>query len=220
MNKALTIGCCLILTGLSSCKDDKRYHDTDNKSVIAAQSDALTDILMFRKELNAQFSDPENSPLPDRFRKDFESLDFFEPDTSFRILAFLERTPDALPFLMPTTTERKSTERVYGIAHFKIEQEVYGLEVYQNLDLMGEEEFETYLFLPFTDATNGKSTYAGGRYLDLEIPEGDSLLIDFNKAYNPYCVYNKKYSCPLVPEVNQLAVEIRAGVKMFNKKKP
>ena len=220
MKKTLTVGCYLILAILSSCKDGKRYHDEGRTSAINLRSDALADILLFQKELNAQFRDPETSPLPDRFRKDFESLDFFEPDTNYRVLAFLERTPEALPFLMPTTTERKSTERVFGIAHFRIKQREFRLEIYQNLDLMTEQEYETYLFLPFTDATNGKSTYTGGRYLDLEIPEGDSLLIDFNKAYNPYCVYNKKYSCPLVPEVNQLAIEIRAGVKMFEKKEP
>jgi uncharacterized protein (DUF1684 family) len=65
------------------------------------------------------------------------------------------------------------------------------------------------------DDTNGAETYAGGRYIDLAIPGGDSIVIDFNRAYNPYCAYNKKYSCPLVPKVNTLTTEIRAGVKAF-----
>ena len=67
------------------------------------------------------------------------------------------------------------------------------------------------------DNTNGEETYGGGRYIDLTIPEGDTLIIDFNKAYNPYCVYNKKYSCPLVPRQNYLRTKVRAGVKNFNK---
>ena len=84
---------------------------------------------------------------------------------------------------------------------------------------MQEEGYEDYLFLPFTDKTNGEETYAGGRYIDLSIPEGDSITIDFNKAYNPYCAYNKKFSCPLVPSVNALDTKVLAGVKDFKKGK-
>ncbi|MEN8788173.1 MAG: DUF1684 domain-containing protein [Flavobacteriaceae bacterium] len=207
-----------LMTVIVGCKDAKRYHDEMGKPMESVQSEALLDIAAFQEELNAQFRDADSSPLPDRYRKDFEGLDFFEVDTNFRVMAQLERTPDALPFLMPTTTERKSTERVFGIARFRLGQREFQLEVYQSPDLEDSEEYEDYLFLPFTDKTNGKTTYSGGRYIDLVIPEGESILIDFNKAYNPFCVYNKKYSCPLVPVVNHLEVEVKAGVKMFHKK--
>ena len=83
------------------------------------------------------------------------------------------------------------------------------------MELLDDEEFVDYLFLPFTDLTNGEATYAGGRYIDLAIPDGDTLIIDFNKSYNPYCAYNKKYSCPIVPKVNHLEIDINAGVKAF-----
>ncbi len=204
----------------SGCKDAKRYHDEMGTQQESGQSEALRDISAFQIELNAQFSDADTSPLPDRYRKDFTGLDFFDPDTNFRVMAYLEKTPDALPFLMPTTTERTSKERVYGIARFTLENYELQLEIYQSPELIDDQEYTDYLFLPFTDKTNGNSTYSGGRYIDLSIPEGDSILIDFNKAYNPYCVYNKKYSCPLVPQVNHLAVEVNAGVKMFHKKEP
>jgi uncharacterized protein (DUF1684 family) len=78
-----------------------------------------------------------------------------------------------------------------------------------------EEAYVDYLFLPFSDATNGNETYSGGRYIDLRIPTSDSVLIDFNKAYNPYCAYNPKYSCPIVPKQNRLPIPVRAGVKAF-----
>lgn len=220
MKKLVFLVFCLAFLAFISCKDGKRYHDETDTISSAMPGNALENILEFQKELNIQFKDPEQSPLPDRYRKDFEGLDFFKPDTIFTVRAYLERTPEALPFLMPTTTERKSTERVYGIAHFEMEQKEFELEIYQNLEHLKDKELKTYLFLPFTDGTNGNETYTGGRYIDLEIPRGDSLLIDFNKAYNPYCVYNKKYSCPLVPEVNHLDIEIRAGVKMFKTKEP
>ena len=61
--------------------------------------------------------------------------------------------------------------------------------------------------------TNGEKTYQGGRFIDIRIPDGDSVFIDFNKAYNPYCAYNTDYSCPIPPKENDLNVRIMAGVK-------
>jgi uncharacterized protein (DUF1684 family) len=80
---------------------------------------------------------------------------------------------------------------------------------------MQQEGMEDYLFLPFLDETNGFETYGGGRYLDLRIPVGDTIEIDFNTAYNPFCAYNEKYSCPIVPRENYLQTRIEAGVKAF-----
>ncbi|MFD2101199.1 DUF1684 domain-containing protein [Flagellimonas iocasae] len=200
---------------MMSCGRGKKYHD----ETTAAEPDSplVADILEFQKELNASYKDPETSPLPDRYRKDFETLDFFKPDTAYVVKAKFVRTPDAVPFLNPTTTDRKTEEVVYGIAHFTLNGKEHQLEVYQSLGLLDQEEYKDYLFLPFLDETNGNETYGGGRYIDLTIPEGDTLVIDFNKAYNPYCVYNKKYSCPLVPRQNYLRTNVRAGVKDFSK---
>ena len=208
----------LCLVFVISCRDAKRYHDTKPEKK-EFTSTALRKIDSFQEQLNAQFRDPEQSPLPDRYRKNFDGLQFFEPDTNYRVWAQLEYTPDAVPFLMPTTTDRKSTERVYALARFTIEGQPYTLELYENQELLEDPEFHDYLFLPFLDETNGNETYAGGRYIDLRIPEGDSILIDFNMSYNPYCVYNKKYSCPIVPKVNTLAIPIPAGIKDFRAKK-
>ena len=79
------------------------------------------------------------------------------------------------------------------------------------------EKFKKHLFLPFTDLTSGVESYGGGRYIDLEATDKDTMIVDFNQAYNPYCAYNEKYSCPIVPEENDLKVEIKAGVKAFKK---
>lgn len=210
----------IIFFGLISfaCKTDKKYHDVEvAQQERAVQIDALVGILEFQKELNEEFKNPETSPLPDRYRKNFESLDFFEPDTSLVIKAKFERTPNALPFMMPTTTERKSEEVIYAIATFKLNGVDYSLEIYQSPELIKEEEYVNYLFLPFIDDTNGIETYGGGRYIDLAIPEGDTIVVDFNRAYNPYCAYNKKYSCPIVPGINTINTKVLAGVKAFNK---
>ncbi|RAJ07507.1 DUF1684 domain-containing protein [Arenibacter echinorum] len=199
-----------------SCKE-KRYHDQEEKNTVQLESGAIEDIIQFQKKLNEEFKDPKTSPLPDRFRKDFTTLDFYEPDTTYRIIAKFTRTPEALPFMMPTTTERQTEEVIFGIITFNLKGRIHKLEVYQNQELMQQEKYRDYLFLPFADLTNGEETYGGGRYLDLTIPSGDTILLDFNKAYNPYCAYNPKYSCPLVPRQNRLDVEIAAGVKAFKK---
>ena len=82
---------------------------------------------------------------------------------------------------------------------------------------MSKPGYEDYLFLPFLDNTNGETSYGGGRYVEGRIPEGDILVIDFNKAYNPYCAYNEKYSCPIVPRENSVDENIEAGVKAYDK---
>ncbi|MEH6681014.1 MAG: DUF1684 domain-containing protein [Sediminicola sp.] len=197
------------------CKE-KKYHDQAVMPMDSRLPETVKEVLAFQQELNEEFKDPETSPLPDRYRKDFEGLDFFAPDSSFRVVAKFVRTPGALPFMMPTTTDRKSEEVLYGVAHFTLKGKACKLEIYQNQKLMLEEEYKDYLFLPFLDDTNGTETYSGGRYIDLSIPEGELLVIDFNKAYNPYCAYNKKYSCPLVPKTNTLDLKVTAGVKAFN----
>ena len=200
----------------SACRQPKKYHDASAKPALSGKG-AVADIIAFQKSLDNSFRDPEISPLPDRFRMHFEGLEFFEPDTNFRVWAQLERTPNALPFQMQTSTDEQAAERVYGVLAFSLKGEPYRLEIYQSPDLLSKEGYEDYLFLPFSDLTNGKTTYEGGRYIDLRIPKGDSILLDFNKAYNPYCTYNPKYSCPLVPQINHLTLEIPAGVKAFKK---
>lgn len=199
-----------------SCKQEKKYHENSNENRNFA-SNSISGIIEHRKKINEDFKNPEVSPLPDRFRKDFQALEYFVPDTNYIVLAHFKRTPNALPFLMSTTTDEKSEEVVYGVVSFELNGLKHQLEVYQNSELKMQEQYQDYLFLPFLDNTNGKETYGGGRYIDLIIPNGDSILIDFNKAYNPYCVYNKKYSCPLVPRQNYLKTRVLAGVKDFNK---
>ena len=84
------------------------------------------------------------------------------------------------------------------------------------IDLIKKDGYKDYLFLPFSDLTCGKDSYIGGRYIDMRIPKSNTVLIDFNKAYNPYCAYSYKYSCPIVPLDNDLDIEILAGVKKFH----
>lgn len=170
----------------------------------------------WQKEQNAMFKDASKSPLKDRDRLNFKGLDFFQFDSAFVVKATLKRTPNTEWFKMKTTTSRESEERIFGILTFQLKGKSFSLNVYQGKELMKDEDYKDYLFLPFIDNTNGDTTYGGGRYIDLRIPEGDTIEIDFNKAYNPYCAYNERYSCPIVPRENYLDTNIEAGVKKFH----
>tara|TARA_B100001059_G_C17795807_1_gene562968 strand:+ start:989 stop:1585 length:597 start_codon:yes stop_codon:yes gene_type:complete len=165
----------------------------------------------FQKDLNIFFKDATTSPLKISDLKKFKSLPFFPLDSSFIVLAKFQRTPESEFFEMETSTNKKTKERVYGILTFEIMELEYQLKVYQNQ--LSAQENKNDLLLPFIDNTNGFSTYGGGRYINLDIPKTNKLIIDFNKSYNPYCAYNDRYSCPLVPKDNYLPIDVKAGVK-------
>jgi len=179
---------------------------SDSKQPLTGQTE-------WQKAQNAIFKDATRSPLTKTDLEQFEGLDFFPFDSAYNVKAVLERTPNSEWFKMKTTTEDVTEERVYGILKFHLKGQPYKLNVYQSKEPV--EGFQDYLFLPFLDNTNGESTYGGGRYIDLEIPERDNIQIDFNKAYNPYCAYNEKYSCPIVPRVNYLDIKVEAGLKKY-----
>lgn len=176
----------------------------------------LASIEKFQKELNAEYANAKTSPLLPEDLKDFQSLDFYPADEKFYVVAKFIRTENEQPFEMKTTTARKPVYVKYGEAHFSIDGQDFKLNIYSNIELSKKKEYKDYLFLPFSDLTCGNESYIGGRYLDLEIPQGNTIVIDFNRSYNPYCAYNPKYSCPIVPLENDLKIEIRAGVKKFH----
>ncbi len=179
------------------------------------ESKSEKDALKFQSKLNKEFASSEKSPLTEEDLKSFKSLDFFPVDSNFRVTAQLKFHKDSKSFKMKTTTDRLPVYKLYATATINIKGVAYDLEIYQNQKLLLTDDFEDYLFLPFTDKTNAVTSYGGGRYIDLNIPEGDTIIIDFNKAYNPYCAYNGKYSCPIPPKVNHLDIEVNAGVKAY-----
>lgn len=169
-----------------------------------------------RKVKNIEFKEDEKSPLSLDERKQFRGLRYFKPNQSYQLNAKLikEEVPDTI--LMKTTTERLPVYVVYGKAYFTIDSINFSLTVYRNVGLMNKPGYEDYLFIPFTDETNGEETYGGGRYIDARITPGDNILIDFNRSYNPYCVYSKKYSCPIPPSENHIKARIVAGEKNYH----
>ncbi|WP_111706505.1 DUF1684 domain-containing protein [Lutibacter citreus] len=176
------------------------------------------EIKMFQYKLNTEFSNKEESPLTEKDFNSFKSLEFFTIDKNYRVKATITLTPKSPIFEMQTTTDRLPLYKKYGIAKFELNGEKLELSIFQNQDLKLNFEYKNYLFIPFNDATNGKLSYSGGRYIDLEIPQkkdNNTIIIDFNKSYNPYCAYNNKFSCPVPPSENILPIEINAGIKLF-----
>lgn len=182
-----------------------------NSLLAQSKSEALS----YQKNLNAQYADPYNSPLPKYALASFKALPFYEWNENFRVIASVKRTPEAPLFVMQTTTDRKPLYQQYAILNFIIEGQHIQLNLYRSQESKYSMEYRDYLFLPFKDLTNGETTYEGGRFLDVFISDivNDQIVLDFNKAYNPYCAYNHKYSCPVPPVENHLEIAIKAGVK-------
>lgn len=169
--------------------------------------------LKFQAELDQEYKNPEHSPLSEEDRANFHGHDFYPVDMSYRVMAKLDRTPKSKPFDMATTTGVPRKYRKYGDLTFTLHGVVHRVPVYQSLRLMEMEEYKNHLFFPFKDRTTGVETYATGRFMDLEIPEGDEIVLDFNKAYNPYCAYSDRYSCPITPAESYIDAEVKAGIR-------
>jgi uncharacterized protein (DUF1684 family) len=182
----------------------------------AQQKFDRADVSKFQLQINSEYVDPATSPLMKEDLAAFKTLDFYPASEKYFVTAKFVRTKKEKPFEMKTTGERTPMYVKYGEAHFTLEGKKLKLNIYRNIALSEKQEYKDYLFLPFSDLTCGKESYIGGKYIDFKIPKGKTIVIDFNTSYNPYCAYNHKYSCPIVPLENDLDVEIRAGVKKFH----
>ncbi len=195
----------MLLTGISGC-----YSQNTIASPVPA--DPFMDrVLKERNQKDAEFRDPKKSPLPSDEISDFQGLQYFSYQSKYRVTASLERIDHPAVIKMKTTTERRPEYLTYAYAHFFLDGVEYKLMIYQPVDFMNQKGFEKYLFMPFTDATSGIQTYGGGRFMELTMVETDTITLDFNTAFNPYCAYNHKYSCPVPPEENDLPVPVPVG---------
>ena len=188
-------------------------------SAASFAQDALFEmgVASFRAEKEAVFKDPEKSPLTAKDRKNFNGLPYYPAKEEYRVYAAFKRVKGSV-IEMPTTTDRIARYRPYGELNFEINGKRGSLTVYESVAMgLQKEPEEELLFLPFTDATSGLETYGGGRYVDIKKQDGEEWVLDFNLAYNPYCAYNGKYSCPIPPPDNRLEMRIEAGVKYDSK---
>jgi len=172
----------------------------------------LDDLATHRSSINSAFAN-EEYPLSDEQRADFEGLDYYPPRAEYCIPANFKKVTASEVIAMPTYNEKSIPFREYGVFEFQVGDVDYLLTAYQRMDL--QEEKRQWVLVPFKDNTNGRGTYGGGRYLQIQLPIDAQTEIDFNRAANPWCAYGAKYTCPVPPVQNWLDMPIEAGEKMF-----
>lgn len=196
----------LFLPIIASCQGDVYVNDDEQ---------IIKDILEYRRHKDSVFKYEPTSPILENERKTFKGLSYFPPNVDYVVNAtFIKyENPDTIKIM---TTKPDDIRYMLRIGKFEIElgDKLLYLNAYMNSDEEFDDDVE--IFLPFTDKTTGSSTYEVGRYLDITInTKYQDYFIDFNMAYNPYCAYNPRYSCPLVPLENHLQIEINAGEKTY-----
>ena len=175
----------------------------------------LADLLRFRAEKDSFLRAFPRSPIKKEDRRTFRHLNYYEPNPKFVVMATLTRNVNPPHITITTTTGSSRDALKHGILEFVLLGQKHRLAVYKFTDQLDGDP-NSHLFVPFTDSTSGRETYGAGRYLDLDENETGEHILDFNRAYNPYCAYNEDYSCPIPPQENRLSTAITAGEKKFH----
>lgn len=166
----------------------------------------MSTLFEIRTEKDQFFASHPQSPLTEDQRQVFKGLSYFPENEALRLEVQVEKFPEENLVEIQTSTGDVRIYNRYGRFSFNVEGEEASLTIYDT---------DFGFFLPFVDSLANAETYGAGRYLEPEYLEGDKFLVDFNLAYNPYCAYADRWSCPLTPFENRLKVPIRAGEKIF-----
>jgi len=164
-----------------------------------------------RMEKDKFFATDWQSPISSKDKLKFNGLVYYPPDPNYRFeLELLEHNNKKILQIQDTTGNVRNFIR-WGEFRFELSTKEYTLQAYKS------DTQEKQLFVPFKDTTNTKETYGAGRYLDLNYERDRTVnrkwVLDFNKAYNPWCAYSENYSCPFIDPENWLKVSILAGEK-------
>jgi len=161
----------------------------------------------FRHDKDDFFKNDYQSPLGPEQKQGFSGLKYYPENPTLRLELKLEKSPAPAPVILQTSTGEAREYLHAGQIRFDVGAQEAVLQVYTD---------DAGYFLPFVDATAPDETYGAGRYLEPDELGDDLLNVDFNLAYNPYCAYNERWSCPLPPRENRLKVRIEAGEKKFH----
>ena len=146
-------------------------------------------------------------------QKDFKGLNYFPINAGYKIIASLTPVDQKEVVVLPTSDGKEQHYTKYAYAEFELDDVKNKLLI---LEVMEMGVHRGTLFLAFGDDTSAKETYGAGRYLDIrKVPGSSTMTLDFNLAYNPYCAYSDKFSCPLPLKENLLSVAIPAGEKTY-----
>jgi hypothetical protein len=139
-------------------------------------------------------------------RKGFRGVDAWPADPRWKVTARWEPYEPPREVDVPSVTGTPTREKVPGRAVFEVAGKSVALEPTGD----GGD-----LFFVFKDATAPRETYGGGRFLSAAAPKDGTVVLDFNRAYNPPCVFTPFATCPLPRPENVLAVRIEAGEKVW-----
>lgn len=166
-----------------------------------------------RREKDRFMRSSAESPFAESPEK-YTGLKYYPPDMRYRIIADLHPIQQKKTVILTTNNGKEQRYVEYAYAKFRLEGAVHKLLILEIAD-MGP--FRGKLFLAFGDETSVRETYGAGRYLDVtKTPGSNTIKLDFNLAYNPYCAYNDSFTCPLPPRENILSIPIRAGEKIYH----
>jgi len=140
--------------------------------------------------------------------KNFNGVERFDIDESWKITARFEAYNPVKQIDVPNVLGQISKEKCPGAVVFERDGKTYQIDAV--------DEGDDKLFLIIADQTSGDETYGGGRFMYVKKPDSTgTILLDFNKAYNPPCVFTKYATCPLPPQQNYLKLKIEAGEKVY-----
>jgi uncharacterized protein len=138
------------------------------------------------------------------YRKQFTGLHWYPIDPRWRLTARFVPYDPPRKLSVPNILGQVSDESCPGYVVFTVDGKEHRLEPVA-------ETGESELFFVFSDGTTGETTYPGGRFLVADPPKGGTVVLDFNRAYNPPCAFTPYATCPLPPASNRLEVAIPAG---------
>ena len=180
------------------------------------QANYISVINQERSAKDQLFSNPEESPLSPSDMETFESLKYYDVDESYRVTAQLTIFEDNVPVMLTTSKGGEKQVMKYGTIMFELKNKMYTLSVFQNSSFPEMSDNPNQLFVPFKDNSNGSETNSNGRYVELEISEGQNTVeIDFNRAYNPYTTYNNQYESVVPPDENGMQELFLTGERKY-----
>lgn len=207
--RSLAVFLCGGLLLLASCGQPENKQD--EKAAVDSSDVYTLEVRKDRLEKDKYLLTSESSPIKASDMEFFAGLSYFEVDKSFVFESVLQRLPRPEEVTIATSKDRPRIMLHLGALPFTYQGKEYAVQVYAPKDTSEG----NYWFIPFTDATSGGETYGGGRYLDIDDVASDTVFLDFNYAYSPYCAYNERYDCPIPPQENALPIAIRAGERSF-----
>jgi uncharacterized protein len=206
-NTLSVFGCCALFLMSSSSIAQIIPYDSE-----LIEENYAAEISAHRDFEDKHFRNRETTLLSDDYFQRFTGLNYFPADIKYRLIGKLIRLSESELTNLGMTSGTPYGFMRYGNVSFYLEGKAIELQVFE---FPSESSATPAIFVPFRDQTSGKESYGGGRFMIINIPEGEQIVIDFNLAINPICVYDPEYICPIPPLANSISSGITAGARTY-----